>query len=100
MARFPACLHVLLARQAPVGVVIRRGPSKAVCTIAWDRKRDQFQIGQWLRGRIYERRADLSTVASPGKQIPRNGFGGQGNIGVKSALGGLHHEYFLVDACA
>lgn len=60
MARFPARLHVLLARKAPVGVVIRRGPSNAVCTIAWDRERDRFRLGQWLRGRIYERRADLS----------------------------------------
>lgn len=60
MARFPARLHVLLAREAPVGVVIRRGPSDAVCTVGWQRKRDEFQLGQWLRGRIYERRADLS----------------------------------------
>jgi hypothetical protein len=31
-----------------------------VCTIGWDLKRDKFELGQWLRGRIYERRADLS----------------------------------------
>jgi hypothetical protein len=60
MASFPARLHVLLARDAPIGLVIRRGPAKAVCTIGWDRGRDTFQIGQWLRGRIYERRCDLS----------------------------------------
>ena len=59
-ARFPARLHVLLASRAPVGVVFRRGPTNAVCSVLWDRKTDQFRVGQWLRARIYERRADLS----------------------------------------
>jgi hypothetical protein len=60
MSRFFARLHVLLAKDAPVGVVIRRGPSKQVCTMLWDRRSDEFQVGQWLKGRIYERRSDLS----------------------------------------
>lgn len=59
-AKFPARLHVLLARDAKVGLVIRRGPSKSVCTVLWDRKQDKFKLGQWMRGRIYERRCDLS----------------------------------------
>ena len=58
--KFPARLHVLLARDAPIGVVIRRGPAKSVCTVGWNRATDQFTLGQWLRGRIYERRADIS----------------------------------------
>ena len=58
--RFAARIHVLLASSAAVGVVIRRGPSKQVCTILWDRKTDQFRVGQWLKGRIYERRCDIS----------------------------------------
>ena len=56
MGRFPARIHVLLAREAAVGVVIRRGPSKQVCAVLWDRKRDEFHVGQWLMGHIYERR--------------------------------------------
>jgi hypothetical protein len=40
--------------------VIRRGPSKCVATMLWDRTTDQFRLGQWLKGRIYERRSDLS----------------------------------------
>ena len=32
-----------------------------MCSILWDRKKDTFELGQWLRGRIYERRADIST---------------------------------------
>lgn len=57
---FPARLHVLLARESKVALVIRRGPSKSVCTVLWNRERDTFKLGQWLRGRIYERRTDLS----------------------------------------
>lgn len=57
---FPARLHVLLAKQAKVGLVIRRGPSKSVCTVLWNRQGDTFKIGQWLRGRIYERGCALS----------------------------------------
>jgi len=58
--KFPARLHVLLAKDARVGVVIRRGPSKSVCTVLWNRERGTFKLGQWMRGRIYERRCDLS----------------------------------------
>ena len=57
---FPARLHVILARDGSDAVVFRRGPSRAVCTVHWDRNRDSFKIGQWLKGRIYERRSDLS----------------------------------------
>ena len=56
----PARVHIILAREASAAIVIRRGPSKAVCAIQWDRSRDTFQMGQWLKGRIYERRCDLS----------------------------------------
>jgi hypothetical protein len=58
--KFPARLHIILARSGDVAVVFRRGPSKQICTFLWDRNRDVFKIGQWLKGRIYERRADLS----------------------------------------
>lgn len=58
---FPPRLHVLLASEKPYGVVIRRGPSKRVCFIGWDREKDEFMPTQWLKGRIYERRSDLSS---------------------------------------
>lgn len=58
--RIPARLHILLAAEAKVGVVWRRGPSKQVACILWDRKKDTFELGQWLKGRVYERRSDLS----------------------------------------
>ncbi|HXS69351.1 MAG TPA: hypothetical protein VN761_10940 [Candidatus Polarisedimenticolia bacterium] len=60
MKKFPARLHVLLARDAKTAVVFRRGPSKSTCSVLWNRKTDEFKTGQWLRGRIYERRSDIS----------------------------------------
>ncbi|EDN66679.1 conserved hypothetical protein [Beggiatoa sp. PS] len=60
MDKFPARLHVLFARESRFAVVIRRGPSKQVCTIGWDRRKDKFSMGQWLKGKIYERRCDIS----------------------------------------
>lgn len=57
---YPARLHAVFAREKPIAVVFRRGPSKQVCTFLWDRKNNTFSLGQWLKGRIYERRTDLS----------------------------------------
>lgn len=56
----PARIHVILAREAPKAVVFRRGPSNQVCTLGWDLETDTFTMGQWLKGRIYEYRSDLS----------------------------------------
>lgn len=53
-------LYCILAREAPLAVVFRRGPSKQVLLVLWHTDTDQFQEGQWLKGRIYEHRCDLS----------------------------------------
>lgn len=55
-----ASIFVLLAREAPVGVLIRRGPSSQTQLIKWNLKSDTFEEGQWLKARVYERRCDLS----------------------------------------
>lgn len=55
-----ARLHILLARESPFGLVIRHGTAKSVCTLLWDRRNDQFTLGQWLRGRIEPDLCDLS----------------------------------------
>jgi hypothetical protein len=60
MVRSATRAYVILARKAQVGVIFRRGPSKQVLLIKWDLERDTFAFGQWLRGRIYERRSELS----------------------------------------
>ncbi len=53
-------LHVLLARKEPVAVIFRRGPTKQVLLVRWNLEDDTFEAGQWLKGRVYEERADLS----------------------------------------
>ncbi|BDC48089.1 hypothetical protein F183_A04050 [Bryobacterales bacterium F-183] len=53
-------LHVILARHAPVGVVIRRGPTKRWRLTLWDTQQDRFTGGQWFHGSFYPERCDLS----------------------------------------
>lgn len=53
-------LFCILPRNGSSAVIFRRGPSKHVLLIKWDLKKDTFLQGQWLKGRIYERRCDLS----------------------------------------
>lgn len=41
-------------------MVFRRGPSRHVAILKWWLETDTVELGQWFRGRIYERRCDLS----------------------------------------
>jgi len=56
----PCRLSVLLARDAPVGVVLRRGPSDWVRLSLWHTDSDVIEHGQWMSARVYERRCDVS----------------------------------------
>ena len=56
----PARIFCIVARKAPVAAVFRRGPSKQVALLEWQLATNRVELGQWLKGRIYERRADLS----------------------------------------
>jgi hypothetical protein len=53
-------LYVIQARGAERAVVFRRGPSRQVMLATWNTDDDTIEHGQWLKGRIYERRCDLS----------------------------------------
>jgi len=53
-------LYCLLARSSPLAVIFRRGPTRQVQLLLWNTDTDEFQEGQWFKGRIYERRCDLS----------------------------------------
>ncbi len=55
-----AHLYAIIARESDSAVIFRRGPTNRVCLIRWDLKRDKFETGQWLAGRIYEEKSDLS----------------------------------------
>lgn len=67
-------LHVITARDCAAAIILRRGPSGQVATIGWDRDSHAFAMGQWLKGRIYEHRSDLSP---DGRHFIY--FGGTGN---------------------
>jgi len=53
-------LFVIKARRSRSAVIFRRGPSKQVLLLKWNLQDDTFESGQWFKGRIYERRCDLS----------------------------------------
>ena len=60
-----ACrLSLIFAADAPVAVVLRRGPSKWVAVTKWDTSNDRFEEGQWFHGRIYGERCGLSPDGS------------------------------------
>jgi hypothetical protein len=59
--RSPATrLYFIVARRSSMAVVFRRGPTKQVELLTWNLGTDELTPGQWLKGRIYERRCDLS----------------------------------------
>jgi len=70
-------MFVLLARQANVGVILRRGPTDWWHVILWDTERDGFERGQWFRGRLYPDKCDVSPdgklfIYFAGKFLSRN----------------------------
>lgn len=63
MQRAKCHLFVISARDKPVAVIIRRGPSAWYHIIKWETRRkthDIFTHGAWFRGRIYPEKCDLS----------------------------------------
>lgn len=57
-------IFALVARAARTAVVLRRGPSKQVRMLLWNLATDEITPGQWLSGRIYEERCDISPDGS------------------------------------
>ncbi len=56
-----ACrIYCIIAADQRSAVVFRRGPSKQVQVLRWWFDRDRLEPGQWINGRIYERRCDVS----------------------------------------
>lgn len=61
MKALPPCrLFVLLARDAPLGVIFRRGPTKLTQLILWHTDTDTFELGDRHVGNFYPERSDLS----------------------------------------
>ena len=62
-----ACrLHVLLAKNADIGIVFRRGPAAWWHILKWDLTNFTFENGAWLKGTLYPTR---SAVSHDGKVI-------------------------------
>jgi hypothetical protein len=54
-----ACrLHVLLAIDADIGVVFRRGPAAWWHILKWDLAKLTLERGAWLKGSLYPTRSD------------------------------------------
>ena len=73
----PCWMCVLLARQANIGVILRRGPTQWWRVTLWNTKNDTFEGGQWFRGRIYPEKCDVSPngklfIYFAGQWRPRN----------------------------
>jgi hypothetical protein len=56
----PPRIYCLIATQAPVAAVFRRGPSKWSHIGRWDLEKGVYESGAWFRGRIFPRRSDIS----------------------------------------
>lgn len=54
ISSIPATCHLsgVIARDAPVAVLLRRGPQKWVQSILWHTDTDNFEAGQWLRAGV------------------------------------------------
>jgi hypothetical protein len=57
-------LYGVMAREAPVAVLVRHGPSKRAQIIKWDTDTDKFDQGQWLKGQIASATVGLSPDGS------------------------------------
>lgn len=53
-------IYGIMAREAPLCVLFRRGPTRWTQIITWHTDTDRFKFGAWFHGRIYERRSDVS----------------------------------------
>jgi hypothetical protein len=62
-----ACrLHVLLAKDADIGIVFRRGPAAWWHILKWDLAKFTLECGAWLKGSLYPTR---SAVSNDGKVL-------------------------------
>jgi hypothetical protein len=60
-----AKLFVIQARDEPIAIILRRGPSDWYHLIEWHTRRDAFVHGAWFKGRIYSEKCDLSPDGRP-----------------------------------
>jgi hypothetical protein len=55
-----ARVECIVARNAPVAVIFRRGPTRFVRMLRWDLRTDKIVPGQWVNARVHVARSDIS----------------------------------------
>jgi hypothetical protein len=61
----PPRLYLLPSRDAPVAVVIRRGPSEWFHVLRWELETLTVHLGAWFHGTLYPRRSDVGQTPDP-----------------------------------
>lgn len=56
----PTRIFGIVATEAPIAVLFRRGPSKLTQMLTWNLNTDEIVPGQWIQGKVFTRRCDLS----------------------------------------
>jgi hypothetical protein len=56
----PARVEAIVARNAHVAVIFRRGPSRSVRMLKWNLRSDRIEGGQWIEARVHVDRSDIS----------------------------------------
>jgi hypothetical protein len=93
----PCRLFVYLARRAPLAVVLRRGPTDWARLSLWHTDSDCFAHGQWIKGRVYERRSDVSADGSLFAAFVRQS-GGRNTAGADTWIALSRPPYFTARA--
>lgn len=91
MKNIPPRVHVLLARDTPLAAVIRRGPAKVACVVAWNRANDTFTVGDWVRSRVYEDQSDISPDGKYLIYTANNGLYQEGSAAQWTAISIVPH---------
>jgi hypothetical protein len=58
--RRPARVEAIIARDAPLAVILRRGPTRLVRMLRWNLRKDTIAGGQWINARVPARCVDVS----------------------------------------
>lgn len=53
-------LHIVFAADAPLAVLLRRGPTEWAHLLLWNTSTDAVEAGAWFHGRIYEESCSIS----------------------------------------
>lgn len=88
-------LDALFASDAPVAVILRRGPKRFYRLIKWDLDTDTFELGQWMVGEV-----GLSDLSPDGTKLLywAHQYGGARRSGPASETSGTDSAYEPLEA--